>query len=172
MQKTMELPSELARRLAAFGQVASDKERAFMLELSARQREPNGFETDLEALMAEGDTKAGLTKKEAFDFFKKLESLGCGKVRLGRRGAKTRICWKPYGAIAVARAFQGIGVVGVAESFGAQADDLPKTPGTAVGMYRHQFLLRQGLEVSFLLPLDITKDEATRLAEFIKSLPF
>jgi len=38
--------------------------------------------------------------------------------------------------------------------------------------YDHSFLLRPGLKITVSLPLNITKDEANRLAEFIRSVPF
>lgn len=173
MQKNLEIPNELARRLAALGQVAGKVEKDFMLELATRQREPNGFETELEALIGGADSGEGAWKKEAFDFFKKLESMGCGKVLLGRRGSKTRIRWTPYGAIAVARAFLG----NLVAADGGVLLEVPlgESQVSAVatdGMHCHRFLLRQGLQVCFELPLDLTRDEANRLAEFVRSLPF
>lgn len=41
-----------------------------------------------------------------------------------------------------------------------------------VESYDHSFLLRPGLTITVSLPLNITKDEANRLAEFIRSVPF
>lgn len=41
-----------------------------------------------------------------------------------------------------------------------------------VESYDHSFLLRPGLKITVSLPLNITKDEANRLAEFIRSVPF
>ncbi len=46
------------------------------------------------------------------------------------------------------------------------------TDASNVEFYDHSFLLRAGLKITVSLPLNITKDEANRLAEFIRSVPF
>jgi len=50
---------------------------------------------------------------------------------------------------------------------GTVGTDRPSTES-----YDHSFLLRPGLTLTVSLPLNITKDEANRLAEFIRSVPF
>jgi hypothetical protein len=173
MQKLRAIPLEITRRLAAFGQVAGAKEREFMKELSLRQREPNGFETEIDQLISPQNANEGFSKKEALDFFKKLEFLGCGKLLLGRREFKTRLRWTPYGAIAVSQAFLGGLVASHAESpLDSSSGVGPLNVMVNEGMHTHLFLLRQGLQVSFQLPLDLNKEEANRLAEFIRTLPF
>ena len=50
--------------------------------------------------------------------------------------------------------------------------DSASTDASSIELYDHAFLLRPGLKITVSLPLNITKDEANRLAEFIRSVPF
>jgi hypothetical protein len=175
MSKLIDLPSELARKLAAMGHTATAEERDFMSEMALRQREPNALESDLEAFPNRRGLSETALKKEALDFFKKLESFGCGKVLLGRRKLKTRIRWHPYGAIAVAKAFLKDLDSCLETDSGPREEDVSSIQPSATiqcNLHQHRFLLRPDFEIAVGLPLDLTKDEANRLAEFIRSIPF
>lgn len=173
--KQIDLPADLARKLAALGHTATAEEREFMSEMALRQREPNGLESDLESFPDRKGLSDTALKKEALDFFKKLESFGCGKVLLGRRKLKTRIRWHPYGAIAVAKAFlkdlDSFLEAEIGPSEGKDSSNLP-SDNVQRDLHQHRFLLRPDLQIAVGLPLDLTKDEANRLAEFIRSIPF
>lgn len=173
--KTIDLPADLARKLAAMGHTATVEEREFMAEMALRQREPNGLESDLESFPDRKGLSDTALKKEALEFFKKLESFGCGKVLLGRRKLKTRIRWQPYGAIAVAKAFltDFDSCLEIDSRPGEeQVSSILRSATVQRDLHQHRFLLRPDLEIAVGLPLDLTKDEANRLAEFIRSIPF
>jgi hypothetical protein len=173
--KQKELPLETKRKLVAFGQTASQEERSFMQAMADRQREPNGNESEIESFPKRSNASEFAWKKESLDFFRKLESFGCGKLIMGRRKQKTRLQWGACGAIAVAKAFLsediGVGTSGQSVSQLGDSDSHPQSE-TPFGFHRHKFLLRKDMNVHFTLPLDLSKEEANRLAEFIRSLPF
>jgi len=135
----------------------------FVRELAARTREPNANETTVE------DTRIP-SKSDAIQFFRWLESVGCGELIVGRRKMKTRFRWGRQGAIVVAKA-----IVGETVDFtedGAESSEAVATIALDRSSYRHKFLLRSNLTIDITLPLDITKEEASRLADFIRSIPF
>lgn len=172
-QKLIDLPAELINKLAAMGHTATIEEREFMSEMANREREPKMLETDVESFPNRKGLSEIAAKKEALGFFKKLEAFECGRVLLGRRKQKTRIRWLPYGAKAVARAFLSeFGPSAETDRRNSDTPDAPTSTDAQPYFHQHSFLLRPDLQISFSLPLDLSKDEANRLAEFIRSIPF
>jgi hypothetical protein len=51
-------------------------------------------------------------------------------------------------------------------------ESIPTIVDVEFGVIRHTFMLRPGMSVQFALPIDLTTDEANRLANCIKILPF
>ena len=51
-------------------------------------------------------------------------------------------------------------------------ESMPTIVDTEYGVAKHTFMLRPGLAIQFSLPLDLTIDEANRLANCIRILPF
>lgn len=146
--------------------------RRFVTQISERGREPKGHETPIDDAVA-----CGLSKAEAIKLFRALENAGCGEFRVGRRSKKTRIVWS-QSAITLAKEV----LTGGADdhrSHQATADKAPsarspaivQSSGTAMA-HVHHFLLRPNCEIRFELPLDLTDEEAMRLTEFIRALPF
>jgi hypothetical protein len=148
--------------LRTLGEAATREQQDFMKSLADRSREPNGSVTFLE------DT--GIHKPEAIELFRKLGELNCGKFLVGRRKQRTRFLWSGIGAIDVAKAYLGMDVE-ISHEDKEPAHDGEEAAITASN-YRHRFLLRKGLTVDVTLPLDLTKEEASRFAEFIRAIPF
>lgn len=107
--------------------------------------------------------------KDVITFLKEIEKAGCGRFVIGRRGQPSRFEWDVQ-VISVAKAAKGEEVAvarlepGMPEP--QEDDDVP------AGVLRHPYRLRQDLTVNLELPGDLTSQEALRLAEFIKTLPF
>lgn len=116
---------------------------------------PNG------ELPADELTKHGFRRTDAIEYLKRLETLGLGKFYNGRRQKVTRFKWnisaKTFGREFIARHQRGSG----------GHECLPSSE-----RHVHRFLVRPGLEVEFSLPLNLSQDEANRLADYIKTLPF
>lgn len=177
MESSPNLPESIATQLQLAAVEATPAERNFMQHLAGRQREPNSGETEVEDL-----ERLGAKKHEAVAFFKKLSALGCGVFITGRHGAKSRIAWKPYGAIPVASAFlreattdnsaREVEPRSVEASASTAVKPAGSDAGEAVALHAHTFLLRPNLTIQIRLPLDLTKEEANRLADFIRAVPF
>ena len=165
------LPPRLVQQLNAIALKASDPETVFMRQLAVRQRGPNGNETEVDELM-----KCGMDRFEAVAFLKRLADLGCGKFRAGRRGHATRIVWNEYGAIEMAKVFVAVSVGQTPQESPVETSlplpTLSHGESDAHRLHRHTFLLRPEFTVAIDLPLDLTNEEANRLADFIRSIPF
>lgn len=158
-----EMKRQMAQQLQELGAKATEAQVAFMRDLASRAREPNGNETTLE------DTRIR-NKSEGIQLFRALQEIGCGDFVVGRRKMKTRFKWDRQGAIPVAKAFFGEPIEIIEES--EQGAESNRTGATNPNSYKHKFLLRPDLTIEVMLPLDITKEEANRLADFIRSIPF
>jgi len=105
-----------------------------------------------------------LSRGQIIDVFKELEKLDCGNFVSGRRGWPSRFVWS-------------VGIVGLGKVAGGEQQELESTTAATVAQEEvetlsHNFILRPDLPVKFQLPSDLTANEALRLAEFIKALPF
>lgn len=132
--------------------------------LASRQR--NSPETLAERLLTRLLEK-GLTcsKTDVIRFFKALEQAGCGSFILGRKGRPSRFRWS-VSLISVGRAAAGNAV-----NVEAITETEPE-PEQEENILTHKFVLRPDFELTFTLPGDLSTSEASRLAEFIKTLPF
>lgn len=121
------------------------------------------------ALAREGRS---LSQDAIVETLEQLEELGLGHLRTGPRGYE--FAWD-FELVAVGKAARGettvipllphrsMPPVGDGSSVPEEEDD---------GFVEHRFLLRPGVEVNLRLPGDLTKREAERLADFIRTLPF
>jgi hypothetical protein len=144
------------------------------------------FETmsvwDTEVDVSQIVSEKNYPRQGVIDFFKKLEMWNYGEFVIGRRGhdSRFRFCFRlsPQAiAHAAKRAFQGD--VGTSDG-----TEIPKSGGESANLggsnevssshsgLTHRFLLRPDYAVNIELPLDLTNSEATRLADFVKSLLF
>lgn len=102
----------------------------------------------------------GMSKRELISLMRDLEELGLGKLIVGRRQKKTRFQWA-VSTVEIAR-------VASDEAEASDATQL-ESGGQTIN---HQFQLRPNLRIEFALPADLSKSEAERLAEFMRTLPF
>ena len=188
MGQAQPLPEEVRRKLRWLGESATDEQREFMEKLANRDRQPKNGETPVDDLAKppkpEGKNRAAQVRAraEAVDFFNRLADAVGGTIIQGRHTKPTRLKWGDCSAIAAAKAFLGQ-EISAADSATTVNDEIgndeisdtsvvSSAENTETRSYRHEFLLRADMKVAIELPLDVTKEEANRLAEFIKSIPF
>jgi hypothetical protein len=106
------------------------------------------------------------SRRDVIAVFKKLQQMGVGFFIVGRRTQPSRF------AAAANLSLADIGR-------GARGQKAPdRAPGPAPadsrpgGVITHRFVLRPDFLLNVELPSDLTRTEATRVAEFIKALPF
>jgi len=127
-----------------------DDEKTSKIVFSALKGEQQtGGETEVDEFF-DRCQKRGLHNKTRWDFvkfFRKLEELGFGKFIVGRHRHPSRFRWN------------------VTE---------PKSNGDTVdsAMQNVSYPLRADLKIEFNLPTNLTRREAERLSDFIKTLPF
>jgi hypothetical protein len=137
---------------------------------SDRQR--NSRETRPESLIAaiKRETGRRIDRPRIIAFFRLLENARCGKYIEGRLGHSSRFSWDA-GLISVGRAARGD--VKVVEGSADNEMDEAEEPSTIRPTLRpHRYYLRADLELTIELPTDLTSLEASRLADFVKTLPF
>lgn len=131
----------------------------------AARRHRNQAETKVDRILSilwsEGHD---ISRGQVIDAFKRLEELGAGQFVAGRRGWPSRFVWS-VGMVSVGKAAAGEAqeIEQLAEE---QAEDEP-----GGDLLAHTFHLRADLQVALELPPDLTRNEADRLAAFIKTLP-
>jgi len=112
-----------------------------------------------------------LSRNEIISGFKELALLGFGEFVVGRRGQPTRFVWRVQ-MIEAGKAARGEAVsipyLKMEDEAGEVAVSGPFRPDTI----RHQFILRPDFTVAIDLPKDFSRGEASRLAEFVRTLPF
>ena len=109
--------------------------------------------------------RTGLGRSDVIEVFRRFENLDLGKFLVGRRGQPSRMEWK-YRLVDVGQA--AAGELGDIEP----ADDLEDEDGIGTRFMRHSFQLRPDVAVQLELPGNLSRTEAARLADFIKTLPF
>jgi hypothetical protein len=98
-----------------------------------------------------------------------LSEFGLGSFIVGRRDHPSRFEWTLYSMSKPV-------VSNVATTGSGKTATLLERAGMAIGgalgLLQHNFAVRPGILGTLLLPFDLTKDEAQRIAEFVKTLPF
>lgn len=112
-----------------------------------------------------------VTRNRVIEVMRALEAAGVGRFVVGRKGHPSRFEWS-NSPISVGRVASG-----ASDSFEPLRREQPmKWPSRGeereAHPLTHRFRLRKDLEVSIELPEDLTASEATRLADFIRTLPF
>lgn len=116
------------------------------------------LELDVEDLKAEYTPGLDVSRSEGISLLRRLDELGLGDFKIGRRGRPTRLEWS-------------VGVrKGLAEETEVSKEEGQSSP--SAGQIMHQFQLRPTLAVELVLPSDLTQHEAARLAAFVQALPF
>ncbi len=108
-----------------------------------------------------------VTRGDILRIFKELESLGYGRYVPGRWSHPSRFQWSAS-LVEVGKAASGEEETVQQFSEDAASLDLEEEPD----LIAHGFQLRSDLQVTFELPGNLTRIEASRLAKFIESLPF
>jgi len=147
--------SSLARR--------SPAARVIFEYLAGRQR--NSTQTTVDALVSALEREGHeIPRGEVVFAFRELENAHCGKFLVGRKGHPTRFEW----AVPLSQ----VGVL--ATSDGTVEPELEKTtpPSASPKTLEHRYILRRDYAVTLALPADLTDSEATRLADFIRTIPF
>lgn len=111
-------------------------------------------------------TQVQVGRREIVDVFKALDAANAGRFIVGRRTKPSRFRW-------------GMDWSGLAKDVdaGAGVDSGGRDPGIdgdreEVRLVEHRYRLRPSYEVLLMLPTDLSKLEASRLADFVKTLPF
>lgn len=108
-------------------------------------------------------------RREIVELFKRLEELELGAFVIGRRGAQSRFEWWVR-LTDVGQAYAGE----IDEIEPASQEDLQEEVESFEDelLVRHEYRLRPELKISMDLPVNFTKREAERLANFIATLPY
>jgi hypothetical protein len=108
---------------------------------------------------------AEISRGGLIEVFRNLEAAGCGTFVVGRRGQPSRFAWQ-------------VGLVSVGQAAAGKGEHIEDISGDAVEeetgeqTLEHRFQLRPDQQVRLELPRDLTSREASRLADFIRTLPF
>ena len=96
---------------------------------------------------------------------KKLDELGYGEFKTGRRGLPSRFEWH-YSITDVGRT--ALGLQDVVDDVSVDDEEIDAD----LDWLTHTFHLRPNLEIEIVLPTDLSPDEPKRFSQFITSLPF
>ena len=155
--------------------------KAVLDEFASRQRSQQVTTLD-QLLLRLNDSGVGVARADVIGVLRKLAELGYGYFITGRRGHRTRFEWK-YDLVSVGNAASGgTQVVEKIQPGSAQDNDDDDFPAalsagsvaetTPEGAIRHTFQLRPDWQIELTLPADLSVREASRLSEFVKTLPF
>jgi hypothetical protein len=108
-----------------------------------------------------------VSRNEVVDLLRTLGKLGCGKFVVGRRGGRSRLRWSV--------GLREVGQLAAGEDVAVpqlETAEHEEGDGPEAGANReHRYWLRPELEVLLELPPNLTASEASRLADFIRTLP-
>lgn len=150
---------------------ASDPCAKSMLDYVAT-RKYNSFETTVDRLaIVLSQAGSTWTRPEIIGAFKSLEALGCGVFIIGRRGQPSRFQWEMQ-MVEVGRAAKGEEQTVQPLIVNEAKKEEPEANELSANSIRHTFNLRPDFTVTFDLPADFSAREATRLADFVRTLPF
>jgi hypothetical protein len=123
-------------------------------------------ETPEETTTADLAEKLRLNKPETKDLVDGIAELGLARFVVGRRRQPSRLQWKftLKSIVDVAR--------GDSDAFVPIGQATLTNRSTAQDTIEHAFQLRRDFKAIVLLPEDLSKDEAKRVAAFIQTLPF
>jgi hypothetical protein len=137
--------------------------KAVLDHFATRQRDRTETTVDrvFELLLSEGKT---LARAELVQVFRELQDLGAGVFVVGRKGHPSRFRWS-VSATQLARSAAG-------DDEPVQLTALPSAPREFSDVIAHRFVLRPNFTVTFQLPSDLSSTEASRLSDFLRTLPF
>jgi hypothetical protein len=157
---------DIRRIKGLYGQAPANK--AALDYFAARQK--NSAKTTVDRLLAalrqEGHD---VPRADIIELFKALEEAKCGAFVVGRKGHPTRFEWSAS-LVSVGRA--ATGEVGEIEALSEAEEEELEDDAASAELISHRFVLRPDFEVQLQLPSDLTAVEASRLSEFVRTLPF
>jgi hypothetical protein len=157
--------------------------RALFNHLANRRN--NASVTNVDRLLAIiiGNERTPVTRQELIHVLQQLEQLGCGRFIPGRHSKPSRFEWTVE-ITSVGKAAKGEAVA-IPQSESIEVDEGDADPSDinqiipdnvysrgSSARIAHSYRLRPEFSVSFELPADLSAKEATRLADFIRTLPF
>lgn len=140
---------------------------AMLDEFAGRER--NRTETKVDNLLYLTVENRPIKRGEIIRVFQELEAIGCGSFVVGRKGHGSRFEWT-VGLPSVGKAAAGEDLPVEAISDEERQEEAAQVPEGERKLYT--FPLRPNMDVRLELPLDLSLAEASRLSDFIKSLPF
>jgi hypothetical protein len=154
----------------------SDVAKRFFDKLASRQKDCRM------TVASRAADLAGSSHGQIIALMRRLDALGAGTFKVGRRTAKTRIEWD-YSVRSLGAAAKGAGgqptkidptqLDEEAEADTAENEELGSDPGESEDEWiTHSFQLRADLRLTIKLPVDLTSKEADRLSGFIRQVPF
>jgi hypothetical protein len=169
---TRRLPDLKAlRRLYQTDAVAA----AFFDHLASRRNSSRETTVDrLLQVLSQGGSE--VSRRELIALLQSLEPVGAGDFVVGRRGQPSRFRWA-VGMVGLAKAARGdadaaIESIDITERASEPDDEQSTVLTLPADFIAHVYQLRPGTQVTLNLPANLTSREATRLAEFIRTLPF
>jgi hypothetical protein len=156
-----QVDSQSARKLYAANACA----RAILDQFASRQQDRAEVTVDrlLQLLAAEGHE---ISRRDIIGTLRKLQEIGAGAFVVGRKGQQSRF------VRAVNLADLGKLARGGGETSAPRTAIASPATAAAKDVVAHRYVLRPDFTVTVQLPTDLSSAEATRLAEFIKTLPF
>jgi hypothetical protein len=131
------------------------------------RRECNRAETKVDNLFYLKVDNRPIARGEIIQAFQEFERIGCGTFNVGRKGHVSQFQWAVrLASVGKAAAGEDVALDVISEEERGQANELPEGE-----LETYAFPLRPNLKVEFELPTDLSSAEASRLAEFIKTLP-
>jgi len=106
-----------------------------------------------------------LSRGDVISVFRELENCGCGTFITGRKGHPSRFEWRVQ--------MTSVGRVAAGESEQIEEvapDEMSEEESGSLVM--HTYRLRPDVPITLELPIDLTPQEASRIARFIETLPF
>lgn len=108
-------------------------------------------------VLAENEIPA--SRQQVIEIFRNLETLGCGVFKHGRRGHRSRLEWS-------------VPCIGVAQAATGESHEVGEYEDEPVELLTHSYFLRPDMPIEIDLPVDMTLEEAKRLAAFVETLAF
>jgi hypothetical protein len=157
-------PAEL-KRLYASNATA----RATLDHFASRQQDRTEMTVDRmwELLSSEGNV---LARADIIYTFRCLEETGAGRFVIGRKGHPSRFL-RSVNLIELGRIAKGEDLPSSNGENVAHAAVPPASPPKS-DVIPHRYVLRPDFTVTIQLPADLTPPEATRLSDYVKTLPF
>jgi len=167
--------SLLPKHLQALKKLTRDLKSYTALKIMAARNETISEVSTILDELHKSDLDSTVGRHEVVQLFKQIDEIGLGSFRTGRRGKESRIEWNGH-----IKNYLSELDAGKEKPLVTQAEEeLPHPhreeplahPLTKERSIAHIYWLRSDYSVELTLPINFTAKEATRFAEFVRSLP-